>query len=258
MNRIRTEPEQASSARIPQVNVRHAQLETSSQGTPHTLFAPMHYERGYAYPLIVWMHGPGDDENQLKRIMPIVSMRNYVAVAPRGTGVVSGSRGGGGYTWCEDEEAVMLAEQRAEYCIRKATKRYHVHPHRVFIAGYDSGGTAALRVGLNRPDLFAGILSIGGMFPQGNRPLLRFKQCRDLPLFVAHGRDSHEYSADRLCDDLRLFHTAGLSVTLRQYPCGHDITTQMLADMNSWLMEQVTGVESFARELSQQPPADAN
>jgi phospholipase/carboxylesterase len=256
MNRIRTGTPKAAPARIARVDDGQAKLETASHGTPHTLFAPMHYERGYAYPLIVWMHGPGDDENQLKRIMPLVSMRNHVAVAPRGTGLVTGE--GGGHTWCEDEEAVMLAEQRVEHCIRQAAKRYHVHPGRVFIAGYDCGGTAALRVGLNRPDLFAGILSIGGMFPQGNRPLLRIKQCRDLSLFVAHGRDSREYASDRLCDDLRLFHTAGLSVTLRQYPCGHDITTQMLADMNAWIMEQVTGVESFARDLSRQPPAEAN
>ncbi len=50
-----------------------------------TLFAPIHYESNYAYPLIVWLHGPHDDERQLKRIMPFVSLRNYVGVSPRGT-----------------------------------------------------------------------------------------------------------------------------------------------------------------------------
>ena len=44
----------------------------------------MHYAPGYAYPLIVWLHGSGSDERQLQRIMPLVSMQNYVAVAPRG------------------------------------------------------------------------------------------------------------------------------------------------------------------------------
>ena len=51
----------------------------------HALFAPLHYESNYAYPLIVWLHGANDDERQLKRIMPFVSLRNYVAVSPRGT-----------------------------------------------------------------------------------------------------------------------------------------------------------------------------
>src|SRR4051794_19841644 len=53
--------------------------------TQCAVFAPLHYESNYAYPLLVWLHGPGDDESQLKRIMPLISMRNYVGVGPRGT-----------------------------------------------------------------------------------------------------------------------------------------------------------------------------
>ena len=49
-------------------------------GDSHCLFTPLHYERNYAYPLIVWLHGPGDDERQVTRVMPLVSMRNYVGV----------------------------------------------------------------------------------------------------------------------------------------------------------------------------------
>ena len=59
-------------------------FSTTQQDTIHTIFAPLHYEPGYSYPLLVWLHGPGCDERQLLRIMPLVSMRNYVAVAPRG------------------------------------------------------------------------------------------------------------------------------------------------------------------------------
>jgi hypothetical protein len=31
-------------------------------------------------------------------------------------------------------------------------------------------------------------------------------------------------------------------VHLRQYPCGDELTTQMLHDLDAWLMEQVTGM----------------
>ena len=40
----------------------------------------------------------------------------------------------------------------------------------------------------------------------------------------------------------RTLEKQGLSVTLRQYPCGDELTTQMLRDLDVWLMEQVTGV----------------
>jgi phospholipase/carboxylesterase len=56
------------------------------------------------------------------------------------------------------------------------------------------------------------------------------------------GRDSTEYPLARVCEELRLLHAAGISVTLRQYPCGDELTTQMLHDLDVWLMEQVTGV----------------
>ncbi len=50
----------------------------------HAVFAPVHYEPGYAYPLLVWLHGCGGDERQLWRLMPLLSLRNYLAVARAG------------------------------------------------------------------------------------------------------------------------------------------------------------------------------
>jgi phospholipase/carboxylesterase len=57
---------------------------------------------------------------------------------------------------------------------------------------------------------------------------------------MAVGRYSAEYPQERVCDDLRLLHSAGISVTLRQYPCGHELASQMLLDVNRWMIEQVT------------------
>jgi hypothetical protein len=70
-----------------------------------------------------------------------------------------------------------------------------------------------------------------------------------MPLFVAHGRDSNQYPIAGLCDDLRLFHAAGLSANVRQYPCGDELTTKMLEDLDAWIMELVTGQAAAAAEL---------
>ena len=59
---------------------------------------------------------------------------------------------------------------------------------------------------------------------------------------ISHGRDSQKYPVDQVCADLRLFHSAGMKVTLRQYPCGDEITTKILSDLDAWTMERVTGV----------------
>jgi hypothetical protein len=54
-----------------------------------------------------------------------------------------------------------------------------------------------------------------------------------------------------------LFHTAGMAIHLRQYPCEDELTTQMLHDLDTWLMEQVTGVSTEADQPAPLP-ADWN
>jgi len=244
-NRARRAPGSTSQGQAePVFSIDAALLENYGGQSQHTLFAPMHYEPGYAYPLMVWLHGHDGDERQLMRIMPSVSMRNYVAVAPRGTERTAS----GGYTWGQTEEQVQAAEQRIFDCIHTARQKLHVAADRVFLAGFDCGGTMAFRAAMNQPQWFAGVLSLGGAFPTGRCPLGNLAEARRLHLFVAVGRDSLVYGPEQVCNDLRLFHAAGMSATLRQYPCGHELTPQMLSDVDRWIIEQITGTRDAQTE----------
>src|SRR5581483_3953347 len=167
---------------------------SAARGEVHAaLFAPMHYEPNYAYPLLVWLHGPGDDESQLKRIMPLVSMRNYVAVAPRGTRSDDGKPGKTGYGWSQAMADWTVAEQRTFDAIEMALARFNVSGRRVFLAGYDCGGTMAFRLAMDHPSRFAGVLSLCGSFPSTQMPLRRLSDARRVPIFLACGRDSRTY-----------------------------------------------------------------
>jgi phospholipase/carboxylesterase len=217
------------------------------------LFVPLHYERNYAYPLIVWLHGPGDDEQQLKRIMPLVSMRNYVAVGPRGTQETAGVADRGGFEWSQSADHILLAEHRVLSSIDAACEKFNIDPARIFLAGFACGGTMALRVALNHPDRVAGVLSLGGSFPSGQTPLKRLSEVRQLRLLLATGRDSLQYPSQQVCQDLRLMYAAGMSVSLRQYPCGDEVTTLMLADMDRWIMDQVNSSVTVGADREQAP-----
>jgi len=239
MNRLRTSTGPLSSAPVePDFSVESALFEESGGQVSHTLFAPLHYEPGYAYPLIVWLHGRGNDERQLLRIMPLVSMRNYVAVAPRGPAGCGGASPG--FTWPQSAQYVTRAEQVVAEVVSTASQKLHISPRRVFLAGFDCGGTMAFRLAMNRPDRYAGVASLGGAFPSGSMPFRNLTLARKLPLFAATGRDSTEYPASRVCEDLRLLHSAVMSISLRQYPCGHELSPQMLADLDRWIIEQIT------------------
>lgn len=208
---------------------------------PSAVFAPLHYEPGYAYPLLVWLHGPGDDESQLRRIMPHVSLRNYVAVSMRGTLRVERVRGKSGYGWSQRSESIALAEERLDAAIARAVSRYHVAPQRIFLAGFGCGGTMALRLAMLAPWRFAGAASFCGEFPQGRTPLSQLAAARRLPLLVCCGRESEDPTTMRLCGNLRLLHAAGIEVCLRQYPGGAQLSPLMLSDLDRWAMRLVTG-----------------
>jgi phospholipase/carboxylesterase len=217
--------------------VESARYSSSSEGWPQSLFAPLHYEPNYAYPLIVWLHGEGDDERQLRRIMPLVSMRNYVAVGPRGVDRAATDKG---YTWERDAQSPQRTEEVVAQAIEAASLRYHIFERRIFLAGFGAGGTAAMRLALSDPGRFAGVVSLGGRIPSGGAPLARLQAVRKLPLLMIAGQQSSLYPESQMCDDLRLLHTAGMSVNLRLYPCGDEIDPHMLADLDRWIMQQIT------------------
>ena len=216
---------------------------------PHMLFSPIHYEPNYAYPLLVWLHGIGGDERQLMRIMPTLSMRNYVAVAPRGLPIeqpvspptfdlsVSAIlyRRKEQYDWILSDDNLMTIEQRIFDCIAVAQERCHIADHRIFIAGFGTGGTAALRLATQYPERFAGAAAFGGEMPHDNRIFPSWHTTQPLSLFL--GID--ESAPDHACQMMELLHTAGLTTDVREYPDIKSLTSAMLQDLNQWMMKIV-------------------
>lgn len=203
--------------------------------TEKTLFAPLHYEAKYPYPLLIWLHGGTGDNRQLLQIMPKVSLSNYVSVAPRGLPTTEADVDSLG--WPQTPEDIAEAEQRVFECLTTARHRFHVNPRRVFLGGFGEGGTMAMRVAWNNPRYFAGAISLCGPLPERFHPFASFTEARRIPLFLAVGRDSLRYSPVQAGENLKLLHTAGINVTLRQYPCGHELSPYMLGDLNEWIME---------------------
>jgi phospholipase/carboxylesterase len=217
----------------------------SSEESPFAfqLLAPIHYEPNYSYPLLIWLHSAGDDERQLRRVMPHVSLRNYVAVGPQGVVI---EPCGYSYSWATDVASPEAAWRSVQHSIEIARQQYNVDSERIFLAGLQDGGTMALRLALSEPEQFAGVCSIGGAFPQNCAALARLNAVRELPVLIMRGMESQDYPEEQMCDEVRLFHAARMQVHLRQYTCGDELIVPMLRDLDSWLMEQVTGMPVLA------------
>ncbi|MBI1899730.1 MAG: hypothetical protein HYS13_01290 [Planctomycetia bacterium] len=206
-------------------------------------FAPLHYEPNYAYPLVVWLRGSGDDQTRLSRVMPFLSLRNYVGVAPAAAALLDPSRTPPRIAGRQEPDPLALQDPVLD-AVDAASRRYHVHPRRVFLAGHGPGGAAALRLALAAPDRFAGVLSFCGPFPTGGAPLCSLAAARRLPVFLATGRDSTDYSPAESARRARLLLCAGIDAVHKVYPGGDALGARMLADGNRWLMRIVTGPQA--------------
>ncbi len=240
MNRINISPlATASSPASKQLTtenpLQHFDKLANRANDEFSLFVPMHYEKNYAYPLIVWLHEDGGKSDHVNRVVPQTSIRNYVGVAPQGP--VGNFQAG--FYWEQEPDTIDLAHDSIMAAIDHASMRFNVASDRIFIAGQGSGGTMAFRIALERPDVFAGVISINGPMPSDEKPLGQWSQCREIPVFWAHCRKSTEFAQDQLCEQLRLLHIAGFSVTLRQYPSAECFENKTLADMNKWIMETI-------------------
>jgi phospholipase/carboxylesterase len=206
---------------------------------PLRTFLPLGYEPNYPYPLLVFLHGNGSSEEQILRLAPRLSRRNYICIALRGP-VAGASRPDGcpSFSWGDDPTNAMV-EEYVFRAIEQTRRNFHVHSERLYLAGFREGATLAYSLGLTFPERFAGVISMNGCMPRRGGPLLRLPDVRKLNVLIGHGVANAIVPQRLARDDFRLLYTAGLSVKLHSYATNHRIHLDMLRDIDRWIMRQI-------------------
>lgn len=210
---------------------------------PQRFFLPARYEANYRYPLVVWLHSDGYNENQICQVMPHISLQNYVGVGIRGSRSVDpvGHR----FDWSSQPAAVSRCEDAIWRALDDATERYSIHPDRIFLAGYAAGGTMARRVALRHPSAFAGCISLGGRFPRGGGVLSNLAAARALKSFWAVAIGNPELPPQKFEEDIALASAARLRIDIRRYTVQDEMVREVLRDVDAWIMGRVTGAETL-------------
>jgi phospholipase/carboxylesterase len=203
----------------------------------HT-FLPVGYEPNYPYPLLVFLHGHGGNEEQILRLAPRLSRRNYLCIALRGPRAVGRRAGHPGFTWsvagldADIEDYVFAA-------VEQTRRIYHVHSERIYLTGFCEGAGPAYCLALRYPERFAGLISLNGCMPRSGGPLLRLPRVRPLRVFIGHGIANAVVPLSLAEADHQLLYSAGLSVGLCTYPTNHRIHPHMLRDINRWIVQTI-------------------
>ncbi|MBI1830790.1 MAG: esterase [Planctomycetes bacterium] len=207
---------------------------------PIRTFAPVAYEPRYAYPLLVFLHGQGGNEEQILRLAPRVSRRNYVSIGLRGPVCTGLNRKGSlGYSWGGASHLPMI-EDYLFGAIEQTQQYFHIHAERIVLAGFAEGASLAYRLGLMYPQKIRGIVALNGHMPRENRPLLRLPALRSLGVFIGHGVANSIVPAGLVREDRRLLWSAGVDVTTHSYPTNHRLHPAMFRDVNRWIISRCT------------------
>jgi phospholipase/carboxylesterase len=219
--------------------VHSAAMHGTAALQSQVFFVPLHYEPNYRYPLIVWLHSDGFNENQVCQVMPHVSMRNYLATGVRAPRSLDSA--GHRFEWSHTPAAMEAARRSVLASVQRAANTYNVHPDRIVLAGYRSGGTTALHLAMQEPETFAAAVSLGGGIGsvQGAKLDMARLRRRRLPMLWQMSLESHWYDESRVASDVRTIAGIRTPLEIRQYCNDDEMNTAVLKDLDRWIMDHV-------------------
>lgn len=198
-----------------------------------------------APPLLLLLHGVGSHEADLMSLGSYLDGRFFIVSARAPHTLAPGM-----YAWFEvqlDPQAPVInpaqAESSREMIVRfidEVVETYGLDPRRVYLIGFSQGAIMSLSVLLTCPEKVAGVVAMSGrILPEVLPKTAPAEAMRGIPVLVVHGTMDpilpiHHGRAirDRL---------SGLPVALtyREYPMGHQVTEETLAEIRTWLQEQL-------------------
>lgn len=202
----------------------------------HSVALPDGYTAGYAYPLLIWLHQAGEDENEVDFVLPQVSERNYLGAAVRGNVILPA-----GFDWSTAGDGLGEIQSQLSELIDGMCQTYNVHPDRVYLAGYGTAGSVAVELLLSRPDLYRGAASLCGAFPQLSNPLAGFRMLHGRQVLLASTFDSPQGAVADAVANGRLLYNSGVQVGTRVYQSASaGLTPRMLRDLDHWIMSGIS------------------
>ncbi|MDX2040471.1 MAG: prolyl oligopeptidase family serine peptidase [Acidobacteriota bacterium] len=193
---------------------------------PYRFFVPSNYDSKKKWPLVVALHGMGQDENSFfasynnGEIKRIAESRGYLVVCPKGRAPAS---------------MYMGSAETDVIDVLKAMKRdYSIDDDRVYLMGHSMGGYGSWSVAVNHPDLFAAIGPIAG----GGQPfvMMGLKKIAHIPWIVIHGDKDPTVSVEESRKMVKAGEALGIKIKYIEVSGGNhtDIAVPGFKDIFDW------------------------
>jgi phospholipase/carboxylesterase len=196
-------------------------------------------------PLLLLLHGVGSNEHDLFGLAPYLDER-FLSISVRAPNTL----GLGSYAWFDVDftpQGPVIDPAQAEASrkalinfIGEAIMAYGADPKQVYLVGFSQGAIMSASVALTRPDLVAGVVLMSGrILPQVRPMMVDPEKLEGLPILIVHGVADTVLPINHGRASRQLLASLPVELTYHEYPMGHEVSQESLADVSSWLSAQL-------------------
>ena len=136
-----------------------------------------------------------------------------------------------------EDEAGLRESMREVHALIDAEVTRGMPARRIVLAGFSQGCALALLAGLRYPARLGGLAGLSGYLPlAATTAAERHAANRDVPIFVAHGRDDDVVALARGQSGRDVLQTLGHEVEWHDYPMAHSVCMEEVVALNRWLV----------------------
>jgi phospholipase/carboxylesterase len=186
---------------------------------------------------IILLHGLGSNELDLLNLAPALDPRIFVISvrAPFGYSL-------GGYMWYDLEqhggalggESINTSLDLLRRFLDEAVHTYPIDPSALFAGGFSMGAAMAGAIALLEPERVAGAIMASGYLPPDPMNEYRSQEAAGHPFFQAHGTLDQVVPISLGRATRAALERTPVDLTYREYPIGHEVSPDELAEISSW------------------------
>lgn len=213
------------------------------------LIRPPQTESSAKPPLLLLLHGVGSHEKDLFELAPYLDDRFFIvsARAPLTLGPNS-------FAWFHVEFTPTgpvinpaEAESSRQLLLRflsELVEAYGVDPQQIYLCGFSQGAIMSFSLTLTQPQRIAGMVGMSGRILPEVLPLLALPEAlANLPVMVVHGLYDNVLPIQHGRASQQRLSELPVNLTYREYPMGHQVSAESLADIRQWLADQLDGTK---------------
>jgi phospholipase/carboxylesterase len=194
-------------------------------------------------PLLLLLHGVGSNEQDLIGLAPALDPRFFVVSARAPV-----TLGHGSYGWyhvqftpnghiIDADEAERSLGLLVDF-VGELAGSYNIDRQRVYLMGFSQGCIMSVAAALTAPRLFAGIVGMSGrLLPGILEKAAPEDDLHGLPVMIVHGTQDQVLPIEFGRAIREALQKLPVDLTHREYPIGHSVSPQSLADIADWLTQ---------------------